>query len=202
MSLDQTKDNIRKLTDSEFDHLRIWIYDAEQPRRRQEKAKLEAQTQLVAEMVEAGSISPAKSTVYADALAGEQLHEWVDPAGDMTKMHFPDATLRKGERAYRNTLNVLNGADPETGHGWEDVTEIIEDATAPSDPDTRPNGSADQPWPWHVGRTVSKGHHVEHEGVVYKAAESYLIQEGDNPATMENTFTKTQQSGNLSTSGQ
>lgn len=201
MSLESAQAEIQKLPDPEFDQLRRWIYDEEQPRRRREEAKLTAQAQLVVEMVEAGSIRPAKSTPFADALAGEQLHEWVDPAGDMTKMHFPDAVVAKNKKAYRNTLNVLNGADPETGDGWEDVTEIIADAAAPSDPDTRPNGSADQPWPWRVGRTVSKGHHVEHEGVVYKAAESYLIQEGDNPATMENIFTKTQQSGNLSTSG-
>lgn len=188
MSLEQAKDNIRKLSDTEFDHLRLWIYDVEQPRRRQEKAKLEAQAQLVVEMVQAGSIRPAKSTTYADALAGKRLYEWVDPAGDMTKMYFPDATVTKGEKVYHSTLEVLNGADPETGDGWEDVTEIIAEANAPSDPATRPNGSASLPWPWRVGRTVSKGHHVEHEDVLYKATESYLIQEGDDPYVLGDVF--------------
>ena len=188
MTLETVFENIRELSDRDFDQLRRWIHTTEQTRREKEELKRIAQAELVAEMASNGQIRGAKATTMENALAGRKIPEWVDPEGDVTKMYLPGAVVRVEETVFLNERSPeLNGESPLAANaGWGDVTE---DVNKPKEGrGTGPNGSAERPWPWEVGRNLSKGHHVEYEGVVYKVGVAHVVtsdvvpgQEGDEP---------------------
>jgi len=191
----QTK--IQGLSRSEFDALISWMINTERERREQESAQEAAQVQVIQGLAQSGKIAGAKYVSLEEAFAGVTVPSWRDPKTDITKMYPHGAVVARRGRFFMSAVaGKLNSWEP-GGDGvyesiWSDVTDEVnaalaaledqaeqtEDAAPASDGeavDVSPDGSAEHPWPFEVGRKVTKGQYVTYEGKLFRMAQNHTM---------------------------
>lgn len=130
----ELREQIQELPKAEFDSLVLWVLGPETDRRESERARLQAQTQVIIELSEAGKLTGAKYVTLEDAINGAKVPPWQNPKGDITKAYPPGAVVKRKRGVYQSvTDGVMNETEPGTeGSPWREVSSLLIDPV--SDP--------------------------------------------------------------------
>lgn len=197
MALNEAKKAVEELTDKEWDTFLSWALNEHRDYRINRPVIEKAQAEVVVNLVDTGKVAGAQHITYEQAVAGEKPPAWVNPGTDLTKMYPTGAVVSRKRRMYLSTVeDKLNSWEP-GGDGvydfiWRDITDEVkrarEEAAAPeteeapveggeptAEGDAAPDGSAERPWPFEVGRTATKGQYITYEGKLYRMAQNHTM---------------------------
>ena len=141
--MQELKEQVMRLSQSDFDSLTSWIINDERDRRERESSAEVAQARVIQDLIESGKLPGPDYVSLDEAFNGTEVPEWVDPAGDITRMFPEGAVVSHGEGFFMSTLEgLLNPAEPGTDGSWQDVTDEVRVANLP--PEEEP-AFADEP---------------------------------------------------------
>lgn len=167
------KEQVKQLSQSEFEDLIGWMVTDERNRRREAEAKEKAQAAVVADLVEKGKIDGAPSITTNQYQQGENPPEWENPGTDITRMYPEGAVVSRKGRVYISRVAGLNswepGGDGVYNNVWLDITTTEEGGG------DRPDGSREHPWPFEPGRTATTGQFVTYDGRLYRMAQNHTM---------------------------
>lgn len=196
--MEELKASIQELNTDDFEWLMGWLVNTERARRREEAAKQKAELEVIGSLVEAGAVEGAQAVSEEKATSDpDSIPPWVDPGTDHTKMYRTGAVVAHKNRYWLNMVeDRLNSWEP-GGEGvyeniWRDITDEVmrarEGAAAPeaeevpaeggeltTEGDAAPDGSAERPWPFEVGRTATKGQYITYEGKLFRMAQNHTM---------------------------
>lgn len=174
MDLDQVKDAVKALTETDYAQLWVWMGTEEKERRASAAAVAKAEEKVVAEVWESHpELKPRFGGQADDAPA------WVQPTGAHDA--YPDqAYVTHNGRTWRNILGGLNSHEPAaTGAGWEIVVPRVEDAGTGQV--FTPGQDVHHPLPWEPGLPLSPGQFVSYGDKLYKVKAAHMSHDGWKP---------------------
>lgn len=188
MTIDQVKQNIQQLTNSEVEQLGVWIYGEEMNRRAAQPAIEQAQAEIVKDLQDAGKLPLPDALTDAEALPEDtsDVPEWVNPGTDHSAMYREGDIVRYKDRIVRSTHKGLNSWEPGTlnfdGRIWEDITPTVQSEAPEAEPEAEPKDEAEPEAPGSAEEkpaefkaptgahdAYAKGAKVTYNGAVYES---------------------------------
>ncbi|PXY07852.1 carbohydrate-binding protein [Corynebacterium striatum] len=172
MTIEQIKESIQQLTNSEVEQLGVWIYGDERERRATLKAVEQAQAEVVKELQNAGKLPLPDALTDAEKLPEDtsDIPEWVSPGTDHSMMYREGDIVRHNGRIVRSTHKGLNhwepGAHGVDEHIWLDITDRY------TNPQTEEPGTGEVR-PFAPGLDVTEGDIVSYEGAQYRVLSAH-----------------------------
>lgn len=180
-TLEKVMETVQQLGPEDFEGLVGWIVTIERDRRREEAARQKAEMEVVASLVEAGTLEGPEAVTEEEALkAPDNIPAWVDPGTDHTKMYRTDAVVAHNERVWLNMVeDRLNHWEPGGKdvhpHIWLDITDRL--ARPEEEEGEAPDGSRERPYPFEVGRSVKKGDYITYDGALFCMEQDHTMVE-------------------------
>lgn len=140
--IDQIKNQIQELNDTDFQNLRSWVFKDEVKRREALPAREDAQVGLIKDLAEQGEITRPDVATEEAAINGDGVvPAWVDPAGKAHRAYFVGAAVLDDGQIYINRKQGLNFARPNSpDSGWE-----LHNPPKEDDADTAPEAESVEP---------------------------------------------------------
>lgn len=130
--MENIQEQIRQLSQADFDSLVAWVIGAESDRRERESSAEAAQARVIQELVESGKIPGPEYVTLGEAFQGAVVPVWKDPEGDITRMFPNQAVVRVGDTMWLSMLaGRLNPSEPGVDGSWQDVTDEVRVANDP-----------------------------------------------------------------------
>ncbi|AMO89749.1 hypothetical protein WM42_2047 [Corynebacterium simulans] len=188
MSVEQVKESIQQLTDSEVEQLGVWIYGEEMNRRAAQPAIEQAQADIVTELQDAGKLEkPEVATEEQAKKDAARVPEWRNPGTDHELMYRYGDVVRYQGKLVRSTHKGLNHWEPGTHgvdeHIWLDITDRYTNPQ-PEEPGV---GEVRQFAP---GLDVAEGDIISYEGAHYRVLSAHTTATHWPPDTAHALFEK------------
>ena len=130
--MQELREQIMRLSQSDFENLLSWMISTEKDRRERESSAEAAQARVIQELIESGKIPGPDYATLEEAFNGAEVPEWKNPNGDITRMYPKGAVVRVGDEMFLSTLeNRMNSTEPGTDDSWENVTDEVRVANQP-----------------------------------------------------------------------
>ena len=130
--MENIQEQIRQLSQADFDSLVAWVIGVESDRRERESSAEAAQARVIQELVESGKIPGPEYVTLGEAFQGAAVPVWKDPEGDITRMFPNQAVVRVGDTMWLSMpAGRLNPTKPGVDGSWQDVTDEVRVANDP-----------------------------------------------------------------------
>lgn len=128
--IDQIKNQIQELNDTDFQNLRSWVFTDEVKRCEALPAREDAQVELIKDLAEQGEITrPEVATEEAAINGNGVVPAWRDPNGRKSQAYMRGGAVLYEGRIYINRAGGLNDNRPSApDSGWELYNPPKEDA--------------------------------------------------------------------------
>ncbi|CAB0927480.1 hypothetical protein FRC0470_02045 [Corynebacterium diphtheriae] len=172
MSLEAVKEQVKKLTDPEWDDFFTWAGTQEYQRRQALPLVNSAQAEVVKALQDEGKLTKPDALTDPDRLPEDitDVPEWANPGADHAAMYRRGDIVRVGEKIYQSQFDGLNHWQP-GGEGvlptiWLDITPV------PKVTDEQGHeveaGTVENPIPWKAGIELHEGQFTTHGGKLYR----------------------------------
>lgn len=182
-TLEKVMETVQQLGPEDFEGLVSWIVTIERDRRREEAARQKAEMEVIASLVEAGTLEGPEATTEEGAVEDPgSVPAWVDPGTDHTKMYRPGVVVARNERVWLNMVeDRLNHWEPGGKDVYPNIWLDITDRLARPEADEgevqaeAPDGSRERPYPFEVGRSVKRGDYITYNGELFRMEQDHTM---------------------------